>query len=249
MSDRIVSADEARALLDGTTSGPWTYDPPNEQCPAWITQAHDPTEDVALIEDVLDVDGRLMASAPDLARSVEALHASESAAVARASRLALDLHAAQSEGAEARRDVRLRDETIEELRRTVREVSRACETLRERCERAENTHDAAAQAFDDLVARLWCAAIETTLRRRDPEATLWRYPTETDRALWVARPLRMEVTARGYGANADLDALRDLAILAASASPTAPRAVAVGVASTPARSRTAATSASALASW
>ena len=63
MSDRIVSADEARALLDGTTSGPWTYDPPNEQCPAWITQAHDPTEDVALIEDGEPVLGVILAPA------------------------------------------------------------------------------------------------------------------------------------------------------------------------------------------
>jgi len=65
-----TTADEARDLLSGTTPGPWAYTAACEEVPARITQAHDPTEDVAIIGDVLDADGRLMAAAPDLARTV-----------------------------------------------------------------------------------------------------------------------------------------------------------------------------------
>ncbi len=56
------------------------------------------------------------------------------------------------------------------------------------------------------------AAIIAALKRRDPNANLWQYPTESDRALWTAVCRRVEVAAKGYGAGADLDALRALAV-------------------------------------
>ena len=55
-------------------------------------------------------------------------------------------------------------------------------------------------------------AIIAALKHRDPNANLWQYPTESDRALWTAVCRRVEVAAKGYGAVADLDALRALAV-------------------------------------
>jgi hypothetical protein len=56
------------------------------------------------------------------------------------------------------------------------------------------------------------SAIIAALKRRDHNANLWQLPTESDRALWSAVCRRVEVTAKGYGENADSDALRALAI-------------------------------------
>lgn len=72
---RIVSADEARALLEGTTEGPWDFLPADAEDEAYVSQASAPHEDVALVLDVTDADGRLFAAAPDLAATVVHLHA------------------------------------------------------------------------------------------------------------------------------------------------------------------------------
>lgn len=56
------------------------------------------------------------------------------------------------------------------------------------------------------------AAIEAALRRRDPRATVRRYPTESDRSLWIARWPRSEITTRGDDGYFGLDGLRALAV-------------------------------------
>lgn len=118
-----------------------------------------------------DLDGRLDTAEKELSEAratierlrtdMTALRASEVAAVARASKLALDLQTMQGEAAEARRDVRHRDETIASLRLTVRETSSACQTLVERCERAESARDESAGSAEALRKR----AEQLTLER------------------------------------------------------------------------------------
>lgn len=69
----MVSADEARELLEGSTPGPWCAgrSSSGHLC---IAQTTDPGEDVAVALDAIFADAALMAAAPDLARTVIALH-------------------------------------------------------------------------------------------------------------------------------------------------------------------------------
>ena len=69
----MVSADAARELLEGSTPGPWCAgrSSSGHLC---IAQTTDPGEDVAVALDAIFADAALMAAAPDLARTVVALH-------------------------------------------------------------------------------------------------------------------------------------------------------------------------------
>lgn len=104
MSARFIDAAAAKALLDGTTPGPWTYAPPDNEDPAWITQDGDPCEDIAWFESVADADGRLCAAAPDLAASVITLEE-------RVAGLVVEVERLRHERTEARAEVgRLTDD-------------------------------------------------------------------------------------------------------------------------------------------
>jgi chromosome segregation ATPase len=148
-----------------------------------MTFAHD-----AAVRATEDLDGRLDVAEEELSEAratierlrtdMTALRASEVAAVARASKLALDLQTAQSEAAEARRDVRHRDETIASLRLTVRETSSACQTLVERCERAESARDESRTAQKESLVKMLrhrdaLAALLRTVRRERAEREAW----------------------------------------------------------------------------
>lgn len=56
------------------------------------------------------------------------------------------------------------------------------------------------------------AAVEAALRRRDPAASMMKYPTDSDRAIWSVTWLHTDTAARGYGERADFDALHALAV-------------------------------------
>jgi hypothetical protein len=80
VSAREVSADEARALLDGTAPGPWKHraeqvDPAEDWWSNVVVRA-DTGRAIAEVVDALRAspDGRLLAAAPDLAATVIALH-------------------------------------------------------------------------------------------------------------------------------------------------------------------------------
>lgn len=72
----IMSAAEAQKLLDGTTPGPFTFDPDYRTVWAESTEEREPTsvshDDLA--QGVSVRDGALFAAAPNLAASVVALH-------------------------------------------------------------------------------------------------------------------------------------------------------------------------------
>ena len=70
----MVSADAARELLEGSTPGPWCAGRSSSGS-LCIAQMADPGEDVAVALDAIFADAALMAAAPDLARTVVALHA------------------------------------------------------------------------------------------------------------------------------------------------------------------------------
>ena len=69
----MVSADAARELLEGSTPGPWCAGRSSSGS-LCIAQMADPGEDVAVALDAIFADAALMAAAPDLARTVVALH-------------------------------------------------------------------------------------------------------------------------------------------------------------------------------
>lgn len=76
MTGRPVSAEETQALLEGTTEGPWQFHAPEGESSAWVTQARDRDGvPLAVLDGVIDANGRLMAASWDLAHTVISLHA------------------------------------------------------------------------------------------------------------------------------------------------------------------------------
>ena len=99
----MVSADAARELLEGSTPGPWCAGRSSSGS-LCIAQMADPGEDVAVALDAIFADAALMAAAPDLARTVVALHervaaveAERDAALAHAEELTQALRETQRE--------------------------------------------------------------------------------------------------------------------------------------------------------
>lgn len=79
MSPRIITADEARVLREAATPGPWHVGR-SALCDCWrrcVNVYADQGEDVTrpCRSDVSEGDAPLLAAAPDLAATVEALHA------------------------------------------------------------------------------------------------------------------------------------------------------------------------------
>jgi len=79
MTHRIITAEEARALREAATPGPWHVGR-SALCDCWRPCANvyaDQGEDVTrpCRSEVSDGDAPLLAAAPDLAATVEALHA------------------------------------------------------------------------------------------------------------------------------------------------------------------------------
>lgn len=75
MSPRIIGADEAHGMLEGTTEGPWQFHAPEGESSAWVTQARDRDGvPLAILDGVIEANGRLMAASWELAHTVIALH-------------------------------------------------------------------------------------------------------------------------------------------------------------------------------
>ena len=110
---QLVSADEARVLREAATPGPWSVlDDGNTGCRDIRGTTGDTTHDTAFTPGLWDDDmdaanARLIAAAPDLAATVEALHA-ECAALRRQvgelTALGVSIHKAAAAAMDAERD-------------------------------------------------------------------------------------------------------------------------------------------------
>lgn len=82
MKGEIISAEEARRMREAATPGPWRHingvDDPQPgwgRFPSVVSGSSDDPQEIAIVRNWCDGDASLMAAAPDLARTVEHLHA------------------------------------------------------------------------------------------------------------------------------------------------------------------------------